>query len=69
MSVCGGGGVLYNKTFIISLQPVAVVSIMHKSGESSVQREGGREPVPLRRLVFSSHSAENDKYSSLRVDE
>lgn len=27
-------GVLYNKNFIISLQPVAVVSIMHKSGES-----------------------------------
>lgn len=70
MSVCGGGGVLYNKNFfIVSLQPVAVVSIMHKSGESSVQCEGGRQPVPLRRLVFSSHSAENDKYSRLRVHE
>lgn len=69
MNVCAGGGVLYNKNYIILLQPVAVVLIMHKSGESSVQCEGGRQPVSLRRLVFSSHSAERDKYSSLRVDE
>lgn len=71
MSVIGEGGVLYNKNFfsIVSLQPVAVVSIMHKSGESSVQCEGGRQPVPLKRLVFSSHSAENYKYSRLRVHE
>lgn len=53
---------LYN--FFISLQPVAVVSIIHKSGESSVQCGGGREPA-----MFSSHSAENEKYSSLRGDE
>lgn len=38
---------------------------MHKSGEP--QCGGGREPVPLR-TVFSRHSAENNKYSSVRVD-
>lgn len=69
MYAVGVGCYITKKIFIISLQPVAAVSIMHKSGKSSVQCEGGREPDPPRRLVFSSHSAENDKYSSLRVDE
>lgn len=55
----GGGAISQNLS--VSLQPAAVVSIMHTSGESWVQCGGGRGPVPLRGLVFSSHSAENDK--------
>lgn len=67
MSVCGGGAGTVQQVFFfffISLQPVAVVSIIHKSGESSVQCGGGLEPA-----VFSSHSAENEKSFSLRGDE
>lgn len=56
MSVLGTG--CYTTKLVILPQPVAVVSIMHKSGESLVQCEGGRQPVSLRRLVFASHSAE-----------
>lgn len=41
MSKWCGGEVLHGKTFIISLQPVAAVSIMHRSGGSRYSMEEG----------------------------
>lgn len=63
------GGGLHSKTFYHFTATSCSCVNNTQNGESGVQCGGGREPVLLRRLVFPSHSAENDEYSSWRVDE
>lgn len=64
-----GMGCYITKLFLFHCNQLQFVFTMHNSGESSVQRENGRGAVPLRRLLFYSHSERNNKYCSLRTDE